>query len=135
MLCKCLITTTTCFFFILSVFAQTSVDPNDEVLLFYKLTQDQRNQFSTSDGLISNFWDDDWGDKDFIDMNTELNSYPERDDWDGLDGWSYSFDILEGVQEPGIAFYARIYDWAGNWIGTGAWNLKPFRLSLPLITK
>jgi hypothetical protein len=44
-------------------------------------------------------------------------------DYDGSDGWSYSFDASPLPQADGLAFYAGVYDWAGNWTGTGTWNL------------
>jgi murein DD-endopeptidase MepM/ murein hydrolase activator NlpD len=44
-------------------------------------------------------------------------------DYDGSDGWSYEFDASTAPQAEGLAFYASVYDWAGNWTGTGAWNL------------
>ena len=84
-MCKFFIVVALFTSFVLSAFSQTAVDPNDNVLLFYKLTDEQKTQFSTSDGLISNFWDVDWNDRDYIDKNTELNSFPGRDAWDGLD--------------------------------------------------
>lgn len=46
------------------------------------------------------------------------------EDWDGSDGWSYPFDAQGLLQLSGIGFYARVYDWAGNWAGAGVWNLK-----------
>jgi hypothetical protein len=57
------------------------------------------------------------------------------EDWDGSDGWSFPFDSQEAAATAGFAFYARVYDWAGNWAGTGVWNLgKPFAtVHLPLI--
>lgn len=44
-------------------------------------------------------------------------------DWDGRDGWSYSFDASLLNEQTGIAFYAKVVDWAGNWTGIGAWNV------------
>jgi murein DD-endopeptidase MepM/ murein hydrolase activator NlpD len=57
------------------------------------------------------------------------------EDWDGRDGWSYVFDVSNVASVTGIAFYARIYDWAGNWIGTGVWNLMPPSYYLPFIVR
>jgi hypothetical protein len=44
-------------------------------------------------------------------------------DTDGSDGWSYSFDASSLPEQQGLAFYASVYDWAGNWAGAGAWDL------------
>jgi hypothetical protein len=57
------------------------------------------------------------------------------EDWDGTDGWTYAFDTQTTSNLFGIAFYATIFDWAGNWIGTGAWNIKPPMIYLPLVRK
>ena len=47
------------------------------------------------------------------------------EDWNGQDGWGISFDSssLPGLQ--GIAFYAKVYDWAANWFGAGSFILSP----------
>ncbi len=44
-------------------------------------------------------------------------------DWEATDGWSYTFDSSFLSEQKDIAFYAHVYDWAGNWIGTGVWEL------------
>ena len=56
-------------------------------------------------------------------------------DWDGSDGWSHPFDPSILGERTGTAFYARIYDWGGNWIGTGAWNLRAALVYFPFIPK
>jgi hypothetical protein len=45
-------------------------------------------------------------------------------DWDGSDGWSYDFDSSQLTEQEDIAFYVHVYDWAGNWTGTGAWQIR-----------
>jgi hypothetical protein len=45
------------------------------------------------------------------------------EDWDGQDGWSVPFDLSKIQPQGGLAVYARVYDWAGNWVGAGAWDL------------
>ncbi len=57
------------------------------------------------------------------------------DDWDGSDGWNFAVDTstLPGIY--GGAFYAQIFDQAGNWFGTGLWNLKGVPTYLPLIIR
>jgi hypothetical protein len=45
------------------------------------------------------------------------------DDWDGTDGWSIAFDPTSLTEQVGIAFFANVYDWAGNWAGAASWNL------------
>jgi hypothetical protein len=55
------------------------------------------------------------------------------EDWDGSDGWNLTFDVSSVPNQIGMALYARVYDWAGNWIGTGAWNLTGPGIYLPLI--
>ena len=59
------------------------------------------------------------------------------EDWDGSDGWNYLIDLNQLPNQIGIAFYAKIYDTAGNWVGVGAWNLnKPQSIIyLPIILK
>lgn len=60
-----------------------------------------------------------------------------EDDWNGNDGWNYLFDTRSMPYQNNIAFYAQVFDWAENWLGTGVWNLKvpsmffPFILHLP----
>lgn len=65
----------------------------------------------------------DWKNSDWIILG---------DDWDGADGWTFSFNVSDVTVPHDIAFYARIYDWAGNWIGTGVWNINTPKLYLPL---
>jgi murein DD-endopeptidase MepM/ murein hydrolase activator NlpD len=57
------------------------------------------------------------------------------EDWDGTDGWNYNFDGTGITNLSGGAFYAIAYDWAGNSIGTGAWNLSPASIYLPMIKR
>ena len=57
----------------------------------------------------------DWGSSDWVKLG---------EDWDGQDGWSYAFDASNLSDQVNIAFYARIFDWAGNWTAVGAWNLN-----------
>ncbi len=58
------------------------------------------------------------------------SSYWENDDWksigedwDGEDGWSVDFDTSSLVEQTNMAFYSNVYDWAGNWFGTGSWQI------------
>jgi hypothetical protein len=51
-------------------------------------------------------------------------------DWDWLgadsyggDGWSWNFDTSAEIEQRGGAFYIWAFDWTGNWIGAGVWNL------------
>jgi hypothetical protein len=57
------------------------------------------------------------------------------EDWDGSDGWNYDIDTSHFPNFYGGAFYAQIYDWAGNWVGTGAFNLRSPSVYLPIIMK
>lgn len=59
------------------------------------------------------------------------------EDWDGQDGWSVVWDGLDPARKSGMAFYAQAYDWAGNEIGAGAWNLRDWkdRIFLPLVRR
>jgi murein DD-endopeptidase MepM/ murein hydrolase activator NlpD len=58
------------------------------------------------------------------------------DDWDGSDGWeSPPFNVATVGDPSSIGFFARIYDWAGNWAGTGFWNDKSPVIILPFLTK
>lgn len=58
-------------------------------------------------------------------------------DLDGADGWTQTFDTSALAEQKDIAFFANIYDWAGNWSGGGAWNLgidrtPPVSMLLPV---
>ncbi len=44
-------------------------------------------------------------------------------DLDGSDGWGIEFDTSAVPEQKDIAFFANVYDWAGNWTGAGAWEL------------
>jgi hypothetical protein len=44
-------------------------------------------------------------------------------DLDGSDGWTQIFDVVSQFEQKEMVFFANIFDWAGNWIGTGAWKL------------
>jgi hypothetical protein len=44
-------------------------------------------------------------------------------DFDGSDGWEIPFDTTALPEQKYSAFFANVYDWAGNWIGAGAWEL------------
>lgn len=41
----------------------------------------------------------------------------------GTDGWSVPFDPRKKANDKGSAFYAQVYDAAGNWSPAAAWNL------------
>jgi hypothetical protein len=45
------------------------------------------------------------------------------EDWDGQDGWSVNFDASQLSEQTGIAFLARVYDWAGNRTDAAIWNM------------
>jgi murein DD-endopeptidase MepM/ murein hydrolase activator NlpD len=75
--------------------------------------------------LVQFFWHSgDWQDPNWIKLG---------EDWDGQDGWSLSFDLGILPDPMRIAFYALVFDWAGNWIGTGVWNLNTPRAFFPLL--
>ena len=42
---------------------------------------------------------------------------------DGSDGWQITFDTTALSEQKNMAFFANIYDWAGNWMGAGSWDL------------
>lgn len=44
-------------------------------------------------------------------------------DQDGTDGWSITLDSGDYPEQIGAAFFVNIYDWAGNWIGLGEWDI------------
>ncbi len=56
-------------------------------------------------------------------------------DWDGADGWGLAFDSNPLPAQKDVAFYAHVYDWAGNWRGVGVWELgiKLTSVHLPLV--
>lgn len=39
------------------------------------------------------------------------------------DGWTWEFDPALASEGSDYAFYANVYDWAGNWFGTGSWTI------------
>lgn len=55
------------------------------------------------------------------------------EDWDGSDGWTFTFDTTNLKGLVNSAVYAQAFDWAGNWIGTGVWNLSTSGIYLPLV--
>ncbi|OGO36567.1 MAG: hypothetical protein A2W35_02150 [Chloroflexi bacterium RBG_16_57_11] len=56
-------------------------------------------------------------------------------DWDGSDGWNLMVDTATLPNLYGGAFYAQIFDKAGNWFGSGVWNLKPLGYYLPIVSR
>jgi hypothetical protein len=56
-------------------------------------------------------------------------------DWDGSDGWNLMVDTSTLPNLYGGAFYAQIFDKAGNWFGSGVWNLQGLSYYLPLVIK
>ena len=44
-------------------------------------------------------------------------------DQDGSDGWNTVIDSTALPEQKDISFFARIYDWAGNWTGAGVWDI------------
>lgn len=73
------------------------------------------------------YWhSNDWQSSDWI---------PLGEDWDGSDSWNFTFKPPAGTILNGIAVYAIVYDWSGNWVGTGAWNLRQPMIYLPVVIK
>ncbi|MES0361164.1 MAG: choice-of-anchor J domain-containing protein, partial [Anaerolineales bacterium] len=44
-------------------------------------------------------------------------------DQDGTDGWKTVIDTTILPEQKDISFFAKVYDWAGNWTGAGVWNI------------
>ncbi|MFC1923020.1 peptidoglycan DD-metalloendopeptidase family protein [Chloroflexota bacterium] len=44
-------------------------------------------------------------------------------DQDGTDGWKTVIDTTTLPEQKDISFFAKMYDWAGNWTGAGVWNI------------
>lgn len=44
-------------------------------------------------------------------------------DQDGTDGWNFDFDVTSIPDQNEIAFFTYTYDWAGNWVGSGSWDI------------
>lgn len=55
------------------------------------------------------------------------------EDWNPSDGWNFEYSPPLSTDRNGTAVYAVVFDWAGNWVGTGSWNLHQPMLYLPLI--
>jgi hypothetical protein len=71
------------------------------------------------------FWHtNDWQSSDWI---------PLGEDWNSSDGWSFSFNTPAGTILDGIGVYALVYDWSGNWVGIGSWNLHQPMIYLPTV--
>jgi hypothetical protein len=51
------------------------------------------------------------------------NWQPIGIDQDGSDGWQIDFDTTALPEQENIAFFANVYNWAGNWNGAGTWDL------------
>lgn len=58
-------------------------------------------------------------------------------DWDGPQIWSIIFDAQNLENQKGMAFFANVYDWAGNWTGQAVWNVDRFNgfLYFPIILR
>lgn len=50
-------------------------------------------------------------------------------DWNIAGGWTYAFNAATLSDQKDIAFYAHVYDAAGNWIGAGTWGQRVDRTS------
>jgi hypothetical protein len=89
-------------------------------------------ELNADDGLsgVSHVWFF-WHSNDWLDSNWIFVG----EDWNGQDGWNHAFDASTISGLSGIAFYAEIYDWAGNWAGAGVWNINSANLFLPLLQK
>jgi hypothetical protein len=44
-------------------------------------------------------------------------------DLESSDGWNVTVDSSSMPEQKDISFFAKIYDWAGNWTGVGAWEI------------
>jgi hypothetical protein len=85
------------------------VDPTDYVLIAYPLTEEELTAFSTDDGKVSEFWSNDkWAERDWIDMNTEQNSFPGRDEWDGPNDAAIKIQV--GASSTGLHLYFEVTD-------------------------
>ena len=61
------------------------------------------------------FWHSgEWFSGEWISLNT---------DQDGSDGWSYAFPTGGEAEQKSVGIFAKVFDWAENWTGIGAWNL------------
>jgi hypothetical protein len=45
------------------------------------------------------------------------------EDWDDSDGWQTTLDTSVMTEGDQIVIFAKVYDWAGNWVGIPAWDL------------
>jgi len=93
-------------FVVNSLYAQ-GYDPNDDVLTFLPITASQKAEFGTDDGVVSDFWTNNWT-SDLIDMNTSLNSYPGREPWSGSDDARVTVKAV--ADEEGMYFYFKVTD-------------------------
>jgi len=57
----------------------------------------------------------------------------EKDTWDISNPVNFIYNITQNIQYPGMSFYAKVYDWSGNWVGIGTWNLFTPTMFLPII--
>jgi len=57
------------------------------------------------------------------------------EDWNGHDGWSYLFNPSKVKNPTEVAFYAKVFDRAGNSKTTGVWNIRLVSVFMPLILR
>lgn len=63
-----------------------SVAPaREEALTAYRLSDAQRQEFSTTDGMVSDFWHSAWTARNSLHLTSECNTHPQFDHWDATD--------------------------------------------------
>ena len=98
--------------------------PND----IFKLSINAIDQHSGISHVTFLWHSDDWSGDDWLIIG---------EDWDGSDGWGVLFDSTQLMLQSQLAFYAKTYDRAGNWMGTGVWNItnSTWKYVFPLFAK
>lgn len=59
----------------------------------------------------------------------------EDEQWHITNGANIIYNVSKNIQYPGMAFYAEVYDWAGNKAIIGSWNLFTPTIFLPLVNR
>lgn len=86
-------------------------DIYDEVLCVETLTSDQEAQYSSTDGVLADFWNN-WGTKDMIDMISPDNCYPDRCGFSGAG--DASFTIKAAGTSRGLYVLSQAVD--NTWV-------------------
>lgn len=103
-----------------ALLAQAPRDPADSVLVAYALTPDQEALFSHTDGVISAFWSEWDGSRDYIALRPPVHCWPERCSFtDTAD----AFVVVRAAASPmGLYLWVRATD--DSWLQSPTYQLS-----------